>query len=175
MSIAVYNRIALGNLRELTTPTVNRTYLLGSIVEVEDTTTQTLQRYMYVKAYGALTVYQPYVMTNSGITGSEVTTSTPFTLAAPGSLVCVPQVAFPSGYYGFVLIQGTGKVMMSAETYALGDMLQILNNGVSLVVDGSSGAPVLSVMTSAVCRESGNTAIARNVYLFGRPAVVSAT
>jgi hypothetical protein len=175
MSVALYNRMALSNMRDYITPTSARNYDLGAILEIEDSSTQTVQKYMYVKSHTALIQYQPYVVSISGTTGSEVITAAPATLAAPGSLIGIPQVAFTSGYYGFVLIQGTGKVLMIAETYAVGDMLQILNTGTALVVDGTTGSTTFSVNTSAVCKEAGTTAVARAVNILGRPAVVAAT
>lgn len=175
MSTTLLNRMALGNKSDLTTPTSTQQYTLGYVYEELDTDKYAVRKYMYVKSHGALTAYQPYIVSLSATAGSEVITAAPATLAAPGSLICVPQVAFTSGYYGFVLIQGDGSVLMTAETYAVGDMLQILNTGTALVVDGTSGSTAVSVNTSAICKEAGTTAVKRACYLLGRPAVVAAT
>lgn len=173
--LSLANRTSLGNISDLTTPTSTQQYQLGAEIVIADTDKTAIKKYRYVKSHGALTQYQPYIVSNSSTSGSEVITAAPATLAAPGSLICVPQVAFTSGYYGFVLIEGDGKVLMTAETYAVGDALQILNTGTALVVDGTSGATTISVNTSAICKEAGSTAVARNTYLIGRPAVVAAT
>jgi hypothetical protein len=175
MALNINNRIALGNIKDLTTPSSTAQYKLGTIIEVEDTTLKSIKRYIYVKSHTSLTAYQPYIVGNSATAGSEVITAAPATLAAPGSLVCVPQVAFTSGYYGFVQIEGTATALMTAETYAVGDTLQILNTGTAFVVDGSTGSPATTVNTSAICKEAGTTAVARSIYLIGRPAVVAAT
>lgn len=175
--LPIGTRVALGNINDLTTPTllINNSYKLGDVVAIEDTDKTAQKLYMYVKSHTGLTAYQPYVLKISSTSGAEIITGAPATMAAPGMVVCVPQVAFTSGYYGFVLIQGDGKVLMKAETYAAGDMLQVIDTDTKLVVDGTSGATVFSVNTCAVCKESGSTAVARNMYLFNRQAVVAAS
>jgi len=166
---------ALRNHDDLIVPTATQVYRLGLVVETEDEDTKAIHKYIYVKSHTGLTAYQPYILGNSATAGSETITAAPATLAAPGSLVCVPQVAFTSGYYGFVQIQGTAYCLMTAETYAVGDTLQILNGGTAFVVDGTTGSPATTVNTSAISKEAGTTAVARLVYLIGRPAVVAAT
>lgn len=166
---------ALGNQSHLTTPTSTQVYQLGIVVSTIDEDTKAVHKYMYVKAHTGLTAYQPYIIGNSATAGSEVITAAPATLGAPGSLVCVPQVAITSAYYGFVQIEGTATCLLTAETYAVGDTMQILNAGTALVVDGSTGSPATTVNTSAICKEAGSTAVARSIYLIGRPAVVAAS
>jgi hypothetical protein len=85
----------------------------------------------------------------------------------------VLSLAFTDDYYGFVLLKGTGHVLMTAETYAVGDQLQILNTGTALVVDGSTGSTAYSVNSCGLCKEAGSTAAARDVYLYGIHAVVA--
>jgi len=166
---------ALRNQDDLIVPTAAQVYRLGLVVETEDEATKVIHKYMYVGAHTGLTAYQPYVIGNAGVDGGEVITAAPATLSAPGSLVCVPQVAFTSAYYGFVQIQGIASCLVTAETYAAGDTMQILNAGTALVVDGSTGSPAITVNTSAIIKETGTTAVARSIYLIGRPAVVAAT
>lgn len=175
MAKALSTRIALGNIQDLSTPTATQQYKLGTIVKVLDDSKTAESEYMYVKAHTGLTAYQPYVLNYSSTSGAEFRTAAPATLTAPGSLVVVPQVAFTANYYGFVLIKGDGKVLMSAQTYAVGDFLQILNAGTTLVVDGTTGSPVRLINSCAICKEAGTTATARNVFLFGISAVVSPT
>lgn len=175
MTQIIQNRNALGSILDLTTPSSTRDYPLGSVIQIFDDTTDVVSEYIYVKSHGALTQYQPYVLDYDGTDGYEVITKAPATLAAPGASIVIPQVAFTSGYYGWALIKGQGKVLMTAETYAVDDHLQVLNTGTALVVDGTSGSTAFSVNTSAVCKEAGTTAVARDVYLIGRQAVVAAT
>ena len=163
------------NEKDLITPTANAKYPLGHQIALFDAVSKARKVFKYVKAHAALTAYQPYVVSTAATVGSEVITGAPATLAAPGLLVCVPQVAFTSGYFGFVLVEGEGKVLMTAETYAIGDFLQILNAGTALVVDGTTGSTVQLVNSSAICKEAGTTAVARKTYLLGNPAVVAAT
>lgn len=170
---------SLASKSDLTTPTSTQKYPLGLEIKVQEQTTDGTQgvqnTYIYVKAHAALTAYQPYVINYTGTAAGEVTTGAPATMAAPGTHVLVPQVAFTSGYYGFVLKGGIGKVLMTAETYAVGDALQVLNTGTALVVDGSTGSAVISLNTCAFCREAGTTAVARDVLLLDRQAVVAAS
>jgi hypothetical protein len=160
---------------DLTTPTSLQKYPLGMVLTLEDGSKKTVRKYVYIKAHAALTQYQPYVLDIAATEGAEVATGAPATLAAPGRKVVVPQVAFTSGYYGFVLLEGDGKVLMTAETYAVGDHLQVLNAGTALVVDGTSGATTFSVNSCAICKEAGSDAVARDFWLFERQAVVAAT
>lgn len=169
----VQNPIAINN-DELTQASSTQKYPLGLILAIENGDGYQ-DRYMYVKSHGALTQYQPYVLDFSSTAGSQFITGAPATLAAPGRQVVIPQIAVTSGYYAFVLIEGDGKVLMIAETYAVGDHLQILNAGAALVVDGTSGATTFSVNSCAVCKEAGTTAVARDVLLMARQAVVAAT
>ena len=175
MSLTIVGE-SIGKMEDLTTPTATAQYKLGKIVVVEDTSTSTRKEYMYVKSLSAgMTAYQPYVVTYGSTAGAEMITIVPFTLAANGSQVVVPQVAFTASYYGFVLIQGDGKVLMTSETYAVGDYLRAINAGTYLHVDGTSGATTQSVNSCGICKEAGSTAVARKVFLFGNLSVIAAS
>ena len=181
MQHTINNRVVL-NETDLTTPTSAQKYPLGTIVEIvekanssSETASLAVKKFIYVKSHAGLTLYQPYVLGKSSTAGSEYITAAPATLASPGQKVVIPQVAFTSGYYGFVLFEGDGSVLMTAETYAVGDFLQVLNAGTALVVDGTTGSTVELVNSTAICKEAGTTAVARKCYLFGTKAVTAAT
>ena len=164
---------------EFSTPVSAPIHPLGMRVKVESTT-GVLSEYEYVCAFGrALTAYQPYILDLGGTTGSTtasaVSLTVPVTLGAPGAIVAVPQVAFTSGYYGWVLVKGYGKALHTAETYIKGDMLQLLSAGTTLVVDGSSGSTIKLVNTCGQSLDSGTTAVAKAIYLNGEQAVIAAT
>ena len=163
------------NEKDIITPTAVAKYPLGFLLEVFDSVSKARKVFKYVKSHAALTAYQPYVISASGTVGSEIITAAPATLAAPGLLVCIPQVVIASGYYGFVLIEGEGKVLMTAQTYAAGDFLRLINAGTALLVEGTSGSTVQLVSSSAICKETGTTAVARKVYLLGDKAILAAT
>ena len=165
----------LGNVGDLAVPTSTQQYPLGMTVTIVDSDYLSIKEYIYMKSHTTLTAYQPYVMTFGSTAGAEVVSIAPVTLAAPGALVVVPQVAFTSGYYGWFLMKGDGKVLMTSETYAVGDFLQVLTTGTFLVVDGSTGSTVQLVNSSAICKEAGTTAVARKCLLLGYPAVVAAS
>jgi len=164
---------------DLTTPSSTRKYPLGFEWVVEDTNSSSgalhgRSVYKYIRAYGrALTQYQPYVVELDNT--SVWKAGAPVTLAAPGTIIGVPQVAFTSGYYGFIQIEGECEALHSAETYAAGDHLQLLSGGSTLVVDGTTGATVDSVNTCAITVDAGTTAAAGTVVLKGRSAVVAAS
>ena len=175
MTKPISTRFGLGNLADLTTPTEAQNYTLGEVVEIQDSASKAVSKYMYCKSHEALTQYEVYVVDYSSTAGSEVISAACATMAAPGRLVIVPQVAVTSGYYFWGLIEGEGHAIMTAETYAVGDHLQVLNAGDEMVVDGTSGSTAFSVNSCAICKEAGTTAVARDVYLFGRWAVVAAS
>ena len=160
---------------DLTTPTEAQKYALGKVITVIDSAKKAVKKFMYVKSHGALTQYQPYMISFSSTAASEVITAAPATLAAPGALIGVPQVAFTSGYYGFIQIQGDCTVLMTAETYAVGDHLQILNTGTALVVDGTSGSTSRTTASIGIAKTAGTTAVARAQYLFGDRGVIAAS
>ena len=178
MGLVTLNSFPLGDISDLTTPTSTQKngYYLGQVVQILDSTTKTIKSYMYVKSLSAgMTAYQPYAITYGSTAGAEVITIVPFTLAAPGSLICVPQVAFTASYYGFVQIEGDAKVLMTAETYAVGDFLRAINSGTYLHVDGTSGATTQTVNSCAICKENGSTAVARKCWLFGTSQAIAAS
>lgn len=145
MATVLENRLALGNKSDLTTPTSTRQYRLGYIYSEIDDTTQVVKRYIYVKSHAALTQYQPYVITNGGTAGSEWITGAPATLASAVVLVGVPQIAFTSGYYGFVQIEGNATGLITASTgYVNGNAMKVVNTGTSFVADSTGIAQELS-------------------------------
>ena len=167
---------SLGSVQDLFAPVSTAAYKLGKVVTVEDSTTKTQKKFMYVKSLSAgMTAYQPYAITFGSTSGAEVITIVPFTLAAPGLMVCVPQVAFTASYYGFVQIMGDCSALMTSETYAVGDYLRIINSGTYMKVDGTSGSTSQTVNSCGICKTAGSTAVAQAIYLFGETAVVPAT
>jgi len=148
MAEKVNLRTALGNQTDLTTPTEAQVYKLGTIVETIDEDTKSVHKYIYVKSHGALTQYQPYVVTASGTAGSEVITAAPVATASAVVLVGVPQVAFTSGYYGFVQIEGKGTAVIAASTgYVDGNAMEVIGAGTSLIA--ASTGTVATINTSA--------------------------
>jgi len=176
MSKAIGYRDGLGNEADLTTPTSTQVYPLGYRTTIYDSATKMEKEFIYVKSHAGLTQYQPYVLNWTGTAGSEVKTAAPATTAAPGQMVCVPQVAFTSGYYGFVQIKGDCTCLLANETKAVGDYLQVLNTGTTLVVDGTSSSTVLLGNSCAVSKSAttdGTSGVA--IILIGKWAVTAAS
>jgi len=112
---AIGLRIALGNESDLITPTSTQNYPLGGIVDVEDSSKKSIKKYMYVQSHGILAANGIYILNLTGTAGSEVKTAlSTDTSADKGTsyynLPCIAEVAFASGYYGFVCVQGTTTV-----------------------------------------------------------------
>ena len=165
----------MGNIADLVTPTSTQQYTLGDILCFSDADYKSIKKWMYVQSLSAgMTAYQPYAITYGSTAGSEYITIVPFTLAAPGQQICIPQVAFTASYYGWVQIQGDCKSLMTSETYAVGDYLRAINSGTYLHVDGTSGATTQTVNSCAICKEAGVTAVARKVMLLGNIAATNA-
>lgn len=152
---------------DLTVPTPTRKYALGEILTVQDTTSKNaVKQYMYVKASSALTQYQPYVINYGATEGSEVVTASPSTKTS-GVTVCVPQVSFTSGYYGFVQILGECTALLINERHVIGDFLELLDAGTGFVVDGTSGSTTQSEKSLAVQKTAKTGAGSATVFLFG--------
>ena len=153
---------------DLTTPTASKQYPLGTVFEfVDSDSPDAIKRFKYVKAHAALTQYRPYVISYAGTAASEILTAVPTTQTSPIVEVCVPQVAFTSGYYGFVQVMGQSTAKIDAETYASGDPLELINGGSTFIVNGTSGTPLVDSKTAAICQATGSSAANITVYLIG--------
>jgi hypothetical protein len=166
---------ALGDMSDLTTPTSARKYELGYEVVIEDSETKMIKKFVYVKSHGALTAYVPYVLGFTSTAAAEVKTAAPTTnTVSPGRRVCVPQVAFTSGYYGFVQIAGDCTAALANEAKAVGDYLQLLNGGVTLVVDGTSASTVLLGNSCAISKSATTGAGDRSIILLDKWSLIQA-
>jgi hypothetical protein len=153
----------------LTAPSATKdpTLCLGDVKEFVDSSSPvSIKKFMYVKSHDSLTQYQPYMVEFSNVSGSEVITAAPAVLASSGTIV-VPQVAFGSGYYGWVQIFGECIAALDNETHVAGDFLQIKDAGVALLVDGTSGATAYTAASIAVMKGTLTGAGSATVFLFG--------
>jgi hypothetical protein len=165
------------NESDLGSTSVSPLYPLGKEIVIKDSAYgNAVKKFMYVKAHTNLTQYQPYTVVFSNVSGSEVITAAPATLAS-GVTVCVPKVAIASAYYGWVQIFGDCTVKLAAETHVAGDYLELLNAGTTFMVDGSSGSTVYSVKSVAKQIGTLSGAGTARAFLFGgvRTSLVSAT
>lgn len=163
---------------DLTTPSsAIGPYPLGFVWEVQDDAApNAVKKYMYVKSHTTLTQYQPYTVVFANTSQAEVVTAAPVTLAS-GVTPCIPQVAFTSGYYGFVQIFGACSALLANETHVAGDYLELLTTGTTLIVDGTSGSTAYSAKGIAIQVGTLSGAGTATVFLFGgiRTSLVSAT
>jgi len=153
---------------DITTPTSTQRYPLGLQVTVEDSGAQDATKvFEYVKSHTTLVQYQPYVLNYIATAASEVVTAAPVTQTSPIVQVCVPQVGFTSGYYGFVQVQGQATAKVAAETYASGDPGEVLNAGTTFIVNGTSGVALVDNKTAMIYQATGSAAAAIAVFLVG--------
>ena len=175
----VYNRSALGTLNDLTATDTSPRYKLGEIVEVIDLDSSTdnstknniISKYIYIKANVALTQYQPYQLDYSQTLNAEYITQTPLTLNLLATII-VPQIAIALDEYGWALLKGVGQVLVTAETYEIGDIMECLNGATALNVDADQ---YLSPRSLAIMKEDGTTAVNRAVFLLGKRVSISSS
>jgi hypothetical protein len=162
------------NQDDLVTPSATALYPVGAILET--TNGANVFTYMYVKSHAALIQFQPYTVVPSSTTGTAWITAAPITLPS-GVTVCVPQVAFTSGYYGFVQIGGFCTAILADETHVSGDYLELLTTGPEFVVDGTSGSTTYSQNSVAIQISdlSGGGTAGVNLFSGLRTALVSAS
>ena len=156
----------MGNIGDITTPTSTQLYPLGytrTFKDVSGTTTQTIE-YIYVQAAAALTQYGVYILAFSNTAGSEWTTGTPASLAVYQNTV-VPQVAFTSGYYGFVAIAGYAKIN-PASTPTAGHY-GTATNGAITATDSAA------LTTASFCQFLSGAASATPCILIGAKVIIA--
>ena len=152
---------------DLTNPSSTRKYELGARYVDNSDTNAIKKEYVYVKAHGALTQYQPYQLSVVNTAGSEVSTKAPATTAS-GATVVAPQVAVTSGYYAWVPFKGIVTVL-TTDTFAAGDYAEVLNAGTGLKLDGgvsgstAEGAGSVGIATTATSGGSASFVLSGNV------------
>lgn len=105
----------------------------------------TPNEYIYVKAAAAITQYAACTIDES-YNATMVTDTLSAPGAGQGKLVCVPQIAMTSGYYGWALVLGTGKVLGAASCVKF---TQLTTSATSGVLDDAttSGLEVVEGLT----------------------------
>ena len=152
---------------DLTNPSSTRKYELGARYVDNSDTNAIKKEYVYVKAHGALTQYQPYQLSAVNTAGAEVSTKAPATTAS-GATVVAPQVAVTSGYYAWVPYRGIVTVL-TTDTFAAGDYAEVLNAGTGLKLDGGAsgstaeGAGSVGIATTATSGGSASFVLSGNV------------
>jgi hypothetical protein len=152
---------------DLTNPSSTRKYELGARYVDNSDTNAIKKEYVYVKAHGALTQYQPYQLSAVNTAGAEVSTKAPATTAS-GATVVAPQVAVTSGYYAWVPYKGIVTVL-TTDTFAAGDYAEVLNAGTGLKLDGGAsgstaeGAGSVGIATTATSGGSASFVLSGNV------------
>ncbi len=164
----VQNQIAVNN-DDIINPSSAAKYPLGLEINVL-TTTNEIKKFKYVKSHGALTAYVPYQINGSHTSGSETITAAPATLASAVNLIGVPQVAFTSGYYGFVQIEGVCTAVCDRGVTA-GWSLEAFNSGTSL----AGIAATVLVGTIGYVITTTTAAVATSVMLIGKRAEIRAS
>lgn len=172
-NVNAYTRISLGNTSDLTTPTSSAYYPVGGVVEVTDYDGP-VKKFMYVKSHGTLTAYQPYAIVPSATYG--LITAAPATSTTVINKIGVPQVAFTSGYYGFIQIEGAATAKLAAETHTIGDHLEVVSAATTFnLSSATSGSTSFDASCAAVCNSVSTGAESASVVLVGRNVSVAAS
>jgi hypothetical protein len=74
-----------------------------------------------------------------------------------------------SGYYCFVQFKGDATCFMKAETYAVGDHLEVVLNATTANIVATSGSTALvrTVNSFGVSKASGSTNVTKSIYMYG--------
>lgn len=162
------------NQDSLATPTATKAneIALGSILTVVDSSAQNaVKQFVYFKATGALTQYQPYTLTVSTGAAAEITTSSMKTLTGAVTKVVVPQVGFTSGYYGWGQISGSATVKTDAAI-ASGVFVEVKTSGTAATTTGGSTQTNNSIGVVTTASTGATTAV---VLLSGTPVAIQTT
>jgi len=172
MGNTIVRKYALGSLSDLksTSTSQHDAYKLGDTVEVFDYDDEIITTYMYVNAGNALTQYGAYLINHIGVAGTEVQAiSIPNAALTVYSLICVPQVAFASGEYGWVAIKGACSVLSTGNTTV--DHFGAAVKNINTVTDEAS-LTVNSVLTYKATQSEGAATVA--AYLIGNKVTIAA-
>ena len=158
---------------DLTNPSSTRKYDLGAQYVDVSSSDAIKPEYVYVKAHGALTQYQPYQLSTSNTAGSEVVTKAPVTTAS-GTTVVAPQVAVTSGYYAWVPYKGKATVK-TTSTFAAADYGELLNGGSGLVLDGGASGSTVEGVGSVGIATTATASGSASFILSGKPLAIAAS
>tara|TARA_R110000824_G_scaffold300762_5_gene488803 strand:+ start:5596 stop:6090 length:495 start_codon:yes stop_codon:yes gene_type:complete len=127
------------DLDSLDSGSATRQYPLGTVIGVNDTSKGSESQFVYCKAHAALGIGVPFQVVSSSGGNAEAVTLVPIAQAS-GAMIGFATTAITSGH--FCWLQIGGIINAATGTVAVGDHVQLLVAGVSLVVDGSTGSTV---------------------------------
>lgn len=160
---------------DLVTPTSTQKYPLGKKVRIREaansaseTASTATKEYIYVKASAALTAKGAYVITPSGTAGAELGTGTPATSSVAVRAGIAP-VAFTSGYFGFLQIEGDASIVSYGAVTA-GDTLKLINTSIRLA-DEAGTTPTAKTIGIAKAN-AATSALTISAYLVNQAVTV---
>lgn len=160
-------RFGLGNIDDLTTPTTTAKYPLGEVLELEDSSSHAVKRYMYVYAPSTCTAATPYMITWTATAGAEVEAITVATMAVPGRLVGVPPATITATYYGWIQVYGDCTALGAyTDTYAV-----TVQNATPAVFEDDDDTTVVTDATIGIATSVATTT--GTIFLLGRPATIA--
>lgn len=125
--------------------------------------------YKYIQATANLTKNVPYVLVEKADTIGTASAAT----SEVAKVIGIPQVDIAKDYYGFVAVKGLCKAATGIQ--AKGDTLEVINSGVTLIVDGSSGSPAETAGTVAISAQTAAAAGTVLVNLLGKRVTIAAS
>ena len=168
---AMNERLSLGSENDLANPSSTALYPLGYIAEVEDSATKTVKKFVYVYASVALTAYVPYFIGWSSTSGQEVKAASMASSTTVYRTIGIPQVAFTSGYFGFVQIQGDCLANLAGAA-TVGHVLVGKGNAVTVLTTAGNATITDAVLAM---NKTASTTAGCGIYLFNREVFVAAT
>ena len=164
----VQQRLTVADGFELETSTTPK-YNVGCEITVCADGVSIPTTYKYIQASAALTKNVPYVLVEKADTIGTASAAT----SAVAKMIGIPQVDIAKDAYGFVAIKGLCKAATGIQ--AKGDTLEVINSGVTLIVDGSSGSPAETANTVAISAEAAAAAATVTVNLLGKRVAIAAS
>lgn len=158
---------------DLTNPSSARKYDLG-VRFVDFSSSDAIKpEYIYVKASGALTQFQPYQVSVSNTVNGEVTTKAPVSTLS-GATIVVPQVAVSLDFYCFVQYKGIATVL-TTDTVAPGDYVEVIDAGTGLLLDGGTTGNTVEGEQSVGVASTATDAGSASIVLSGNKLRVAST
>ena len=172
MTYQAINNIAAIDLDSLDTPSATKEYPLGTILSVNDTSKGGESQFMYVKSHAAFaTTGTPFEIQAGSGGDAEVVTAAVAEIVS-GAKIGFNTTAVGSGEYFWAQIAGV--LTAAAATVAVGDHVEVLAAGTTVVVDGTTGSTVQSTKSIGIAKTATSSGSIDLVIIPGRTVQVAA-
>ena len=167
----------LGNISDLSTPTTDQRYPVGMELAVTDSSKYAMKEYMYVWTNIALTAYRTYAINVSSYAAGEyqvaVASAAAFATSSYATdkraIVCIPQVAFAAGTWGFVQTGGdcTAYCIGGSTVATCGKIVSGSTNALGITGESAS-ATKPTAYTVGISKKTRGGSGTTTYFLFGK-------